>query len=234
LNVANGDYNFIHWTTPDEETRVWAKEAMVRGVKKVSVICLNQQGEIAIAESLKKELEKNGVEMVSYELFNAGDKDFKTIIMKAKKADPDMYMLLALSPEMELIAKQIRELGIETQMSSIEAFELTEQRDLFEGEWYVNAADPSQEFADNYEAKYGKAYAIGAPNSYDIFNLIVEGFETAGDGKTVPSSDAVVDALMGIKGFDGALGKLDIGAKGLVWSEASVRKIVDGKPVTIN
>jgi len=36
--IAKGEYNFLHWTTPDEENRVWINEAMKRNIKKVAFI----------------------------------------------------------------------------------------------------------------------------------------------------------------------------------------------------
>jgi ABC-type branched-subunit amino acid transport system substrate-binding protein len=75
---------------------------------------------------------------------------------------------------------------------------------------------------------------MGAPNAYDILSLIVEGFERAGKDPSVkPSPEEVSAALMQIKDFDGALGKLTVGEEGIVWSPAVVRMIQNGKPVTI-
>ena len=104
----------------------------------------------------------------------------------------------------------------------------------FEGEWYVNAAEPSGEFIVKYKARYDIMPTMGTPNMYDNFNLIVEGFERAGDGITKPTTEQVAHAISQIRGFPGVLGNLDVGEEGIVWSPAVIRMIKDGKPVTIS
>lgn len=208
-NVANGVYNFIHWTPPAEEARVWVAEAQKRGIKKFAILELNQQGVAAIIGAVKNEIEGKDMQIVADEKFNFGDRDFRTIILKAKQANPDIYLVEGFSPEIELLVKQIGELGITTPLTSIEAFEISDQPELFEGHWYVNAADPTGLFIDEYKAKYARTPQLGAANVYDSILLLAEAFENAGDGKTVPSSGAVVDALFNIKDFNGALGKME-------------------------
>ncbi len=231
-NIAKGKYNFIHWTTPDEEARKWAEEAERRGIKKVGVFLMNQQGAIAINDKMKEELEMRGIEVYE-EVFGLGTRDFKTIIMKLRQHDPDVYLMQTLSPELEILTKQTRELGIDTPLSGIECFEYTEQMGLFEGQWYVQAADPTDEFSRAFEQRFGEAYSIGSPNAYDVFNLLVTAYEKAGDGKSVPDTDDVIAELKKIDMFDGALGELEVDSKGIVHSEAVVRMIEDGRPVTI-
>lgn len=233
-NIAKGIFNFIHWTPPDEEVRVWVKEAQNRGIKKVAVFSVQQQGELAIAEELKKQGPAFGVEVVDEQIFPAGEKDFRTMLIKARQAKPDIFMLLAFSPEIDILYKQMKEMGVKEPVTSIEAFELTDDPAQFEGNWYVNGADFSGKFQSNFEKKYGKMPILGTANAYDILKLMVEGFERAGtDSSVKPSPEAVASALIQVKDFDGALGKLSIGETGIVWSPASVRIIQDGKPVTL-
>jgi ABC-type branched-subunit amino acid transport system substrate-binding protein len=80
---------------------------------------------------------------------------------------------------------------------------------------------------------YGTEPGIAAPNVYDIINLIVYGFENARTENEVPSSAEVATALATVKDFPGSLGPLAINEDGVVISQASVREIRDGKPVTI-
>ena len=140
----------------------------------------------------------------------------------------------ATTPELEILTKQIREAGIKTPVTTMEAFEFSDQLSLFEGMWYVNGADPTQWFIDLYTNKYGQGPKFGAANAYDVLNLIVKATELAGDGKTKPTRTEIRNALANIPEFDGALGThLTIDANGVVDSKAVVRIIKDGKPVTI-
>lgn len=140
---------------------------------------------------------------------------------------------MAFSPELEMLGKQIKEAGIEVPITSIEGFELSEQVDLFEGEWYINSADPTEDFANRFIEKSGKTPTLGAANAYDIFNLIVvaaEGVES--EAKPIP--EQIVGELMKINNYSGALGNLNVNDDGIILSKAAVRMIKDGKPVTVH
>ena len=230
--VAKGGYNFIHWTPPSEENKVFVAELQRRGIKKLGVFESNQQGAAAVMADLREKLKGTDIEIVTDQVFNPGEKDFRSIIAKAKNSEADIYLLMAFSPELEVLGKQIKEAGIETPLTSIESFELSEQVALFEGDWYVNAADPTTDFTDKFEAKTGESPTLGAANAYDIFNLVVEATEKI-KSSTKPTSSQIADELMKVKDFIGVLGSISINEDGIVVSKAAVRMIKDGKPVTV-
>ncbi|MEX1014546.1 MAG: ABC transporter substrate-binding protein, partial [Candidatus Paceibacterota bacterium] len=231
-NIANGFYNFIHWTPPSEENKVFIEELKRRDITKLGIFEVNQQGVAAVTNDLEEKLEGTGIEVVTKQAFNFGETDFRSIISKARDGGAEIYLLLAFSPEVEILARQIKEIGIETPLTSIESFEFTEQKDLFEGEWYVNGADPSDSFANEFELRAGTSPTPGAANGYDAFNLIVSASENIRQS-TKPTSDQIIEELLKINNFSGALGDLYINEDGIVISEAVVRMIQDGKPVTI-
>lgn len=232
-SVADGNYNFNHWTSPDEEGRLMAAELKKRGYKNVAAFYLNQQGVLAIMDGLKKNLEGSDIKFVSDEVINPGEKDFRTVISKAKAKNPDIYVAIFFTPQMEIIMKQLKEANVNAPITSVEGFALSNEPALFEGLWYVDSAAPKTDFADKFTAKYGKApTTYGAANAYDIFNLIVYGYEhTTAEKK--PKTEEVTKTLYTVKDYDGVLGKLSIDDKGVVFSSASVRVFKDGKPVPV-
>lgn len=234
-NIAKGEYNFIDWTSPKEENRAFIQELKNRGIKKIAIIALNQQGIVAIIDDMKSKLQGTGIEITYDELFNPGQKDFRTILLKARESNPDIYFMQSLSPELELSVKQAQELGINN-ITTIEAFEFSSQPELFNGYWYVSAAEPNQEFNNKYQQKYNKMPPLASPNCYDAFNLIVKSYEDAGKNlgaNEKPTTKQAADDLTNIKGFKGALGELNVLDDGIVDSKAILREMRNGKPVTI-
>ena len=234
-NVANGEYNFLHYTPPYQDTKMFISELKKRNINKVVFFGqYDNPGAGAIIGQFEKDVKNTDIELLAIQKFNTGTRDFRTLISEVKNLNPDIYVLIASSPEQEMLAKQIRESGITTPLTSIETFEFSDQLSLFEGMWYVNAADPEAWFVNSFESKYGHTPRFGSANGYDALNLIVQAVEKIGDGKTVPTREQIKDALAQVKGFDGALGKnLSIDKDGVVISEAVIRIIKDGKPVTI-
>ena len=225
--IAKGDYNFIHWTPPAEEARTLVSELEKRGIKKIAIFGANISGIIAVADEINKlALEKN-ITVTSTEIFNFGTTDFRTMISKAKEMQPEMYIPVAFSPEIEIITRQMRELGISDNVTTIESFENSNEPKLFEGLWYVNAADPTGAFIEMYKEKFGTMPSLGAANVYDIVNIIVNATEKSGT-----KTSGIVKELYKTD-LGGALGKLTIDPEGFVVSKAVLRIIKNGVPVTI-
>lgn len=237
MSIANGDYNFVNYTPPYKDSEVFIKELNKRGIK--TVVFFGQQdnpGVGAIITAFEKDIKNTNIKVLSNQKFNTGTRDFRTQIATIKNLNPDIYVLEASSPELETLTKQLREAGIKTPVTTMEAFEFSPELSLFEGMWYVNAADPQKWFVDLFTKKYpNDTPKFGAANGYDSLNLIVKAVEEVGDGKSVPTREEIKDALSKVKGFDGALGKnLSIDENGIVVSGAVVREIKNGSPVTIS
>lgn len=234
-HVADGDYNFVHYTPPYEDSKVFISELNKRGIKKV--VFFGQQdnpGVSAIINAFETDIKNTDIKVLSTQKFNTGTRDFRTQIASVKGLSPDIYVLEASSPELETLTKQLREAGIKTPVTTMEAFEFSSDLSLFEGMWYVNAADPETWFTDLFTKKYTDSPKFGSANGYDAVNLIVRAVEEVGDGKTAPTREQIKTALSQIKSFDGALGKnLSVDKNGLVVSSAVVRMVKGGKLETI-
>lgn len=233
--VAKGEYNFLHYTPPYKDSELFISELKKREIK--NVVFFGQQdnpGVGAIISAFENDIKDTDIKVLANQKFNTGTRDFRTQISSVKNLNPDIYVLEASSPELETLTKQIREAGITTPVTSMEAFEFSSDLSLFEGMWYVNAADPQQWFVDMFTKKYSEGPKFGSANGYDAINLIVKAVETKGDGKTVPSKEEIKDALSSVKDFDGALGdNLSVDKEGMIISGAVVRIVKDGKPVTV-
>jgi branched-chain amino acid transport system substrate-binding protein len=235
-DIAKGNTNFIHWTSAAEHSRVMINEMKKRGIKKVGLFGMNNQDVLIHRDDFRDKAKKAGIAVVFDEIFPVGEKDLRGLIAKAKesskKSPPDIYVVVAMSPEIEILTKQMREAGITTPLTTFSSFEATPEPGLFEGYWYVSPAEPTNKFIEDYKKRYGKYPSVCAGNAYDMFNLIVKAAENA-KTSSKPTSKEIAKELRKIKNFPGALGNLTVGQDGIVISEARVKMIKDGKPVVI-
>ena len=230
-NIAKGDYNFLHTVPPIKTTKLFIDELQRRNIKKLGIFELKQEGVVALMNALKENLKNSDIEIVTDQTFDSEQKDFKTLITKAKTSEAQIYLLLAFSPHVEIIAKQIKEMGVKTPLTSIQSFELTKERDLFEGQWYVSAVEPKDNYMKKFQDKYGKSPSIGSMNGYDLFNLIVTASEAIKGSK--PENESIKNSLLKIKNFDGVFGPATIDADGIIAFEPAVKIIKNGQPVII-
>lgn len=227
--IANGKFVFINATPPEEEVKTLISELNRRGHKRLGLFDMNQEGIAAIVGELKRQIQGTGIEIVSEQKFDPSTTDFRSMIVVSERAKPDIYLLNLLPPGLDNLAKQLRELKVQAPVTSVEMFEYTNQPKLFEGDWYIQAADGAAWFVQEYQEKFGQGYKICAPNLYDSFNFIVQALERKQGGE----ADELVGELLKIKNHSGALGVVNIEENHIVNSKAVVRTIKEGKPVTI-
>ncbi len=233
--LAEGDNNFLHWAPSKELNRLLVEEMQRRGIKKVGVFrTVSFEGWQVYMDDFLNRIKNTDIKMVSDQTFQDGTKDFRSMIAKAKPSQPDIYLLLAQTPELEILAKQIKEAGITTPLTSIESFEATKEVELFEGYWYVSAIAPTSDFTSSYKQKYHDKPPVASANAYDIVNLIVTAVEKTGSSSSKkPSTEKISKELRKIKNFPGALGKLVVGDDGIVLSGVQLKIIKDGEHVAI-
>lgn len=224
-----GDYNYIHWTPPFMEGELISSEIVKRGYKKVSIVDANHPGPMAVSEAVADSLEKEGVNVVSYDLTNIGEKDFRTVINNIKSKNPDIIVVTLFSPEVEILTKQMRELGLNTPVTSAETFEWSDQPELFEGMWFVSDARVSDEFNQKFEDRFGITPKPGSAYIYDLVYLLIDTQESS-DHKLSPQE--LQEEISKINSYNSTVfGEVPINDQGLFITGASVKKIENGKVV---
>ncbi len=81
--------------------------------KRMAIIHDKQQYGEGLASSVKKEVEKAGIDVALYEGVTAGDKDFSALIAKMKKENVDFIYYGGYHPELGLILRQSAEKGLD-------------------------------------------------------------------------------------------------------------------------
>jgi branched-chain amino acid transport system substrate-binding protein len=223
-----GDLNYAHWTSNEEQNTMLAQQIAKRGFKRPAAflnVSLNDY--VSIHTDLKTR-----VNLVATGEVQNGQTDFRTEIAKVKETNPDIIILVLRTPELDILTKQIKEMGLKVPLTTIEAFAVSKEKELYEGEFFVGGAEPAHGFVEAFKKKYGRDQTIGAPNAYDIVKMIMTSAEKVKtSGKPTPAQIAA--ELNKIKDFDGALGKLYMKPDGRVWSPPTVQMIKDGKVIHI-
>lgn len=227
-----GDMNFNHWTPPKAEAEKLVEKISGEGVEEVSILSMNHEGAAALAEEVVKSLELNDIKINIHEKVNPGSKDFRTSLNKIDDSNPEYLVFIMMTPEAELAARQIKELGLEYPIASIETPDFSPEPELFNGNWFINAAEPTEKFLNKYESEYGKNPSIFAGNSYDIIKVIGEVYIE--DGKVIKDHMTISDKLTDLGEYNaGGVGPFTINTDGTFVSEAVVRMMTDGKATTI-
>jgi len=231
-SIADGKMNFIHWTSPAAEAKRMLEEMTQRGHKTLAMINLNQQGVKAIEDELVKQSKDHGIDVVFVDHINPGTNEFRTVLLKMNQKNPDLVLFMMFDPEYDMIMTQYQQLGMKTPYSSIEVPSFVKDPSAFEGKWFVSAAVETKEFQDRYFGVYGEKPGFASANIYDAVKIIADASEEAETEKTL-NSETIAAYVRGLKDYDGALGRLTTQPDGIIWSDAALYTIKDGKPVAL-
>ncbi len=159
---------------------------------------------VGLKENFVKEFEKNGGKIVALESYSTGDKDFNAQLTKIKAANPDVVYLPDYYGTVALIAKQLRNQGIDTPIIGADGWDgLTENagdevlNGFYSNHYAADSSDPAvQAFVKNFKAKYNKEPNAFAALGYDSMYLLKDAILKAGttDVKAVREALEKIDA----------------------------------------
>lgn len=129
-------------------------------------------------KALKAEAVRAGLPIAYETEFADSVRNFGALIAAARAAGPDVYYVEALSPQLDILARQLADAKIRN-IASVVAPSLSEHPELFEGAWYTDSDLRDIAFRQRFEAQYpGTRFATHMmPYAYDDFNMIVQAFE---------------------------------------------------------
>ncbi len=188
-----------------------------------------------IAEVYKKTLEANGIQVVAFETYTTGDKDFSAQLTKIKDAGADSLFLPNYYSEVPLQVQQAHKLGFSGTILGSDSWGNLELIGLCgpdcEGYYFTThyapdiATPKAQAFIKAYEAAYGKTPDDVAALTYDSFGLLFQAIQAAGK----LDRQAVRDALAGITAFEGVTGNMQFKGSGDPVKSAVILQIKNGK-----
>jgi branched-chain amino acid transport system substrate-binding protein len=188
-----------------------------------------------IAEVYKQTLEENGLQVVAFETYTTGDKDFSSQLTKIQQTGADSLFLPNYYSEVPLQVQQARKLGFTGDVFGSDSWGSSELTTLcgaecdglyFTTHYAADIATPkAQSFIQAYEAAYGSTPDDVAALTYDSFGILFQAIQTAGK----IDREAVTDAIGSITSYDGVTGNMQFKGTGDPIKSAVVIQIKDGK-----
>lgn len=234
LDAADGQYGFINYLTAEQGVTRYLRHLAQRGspIPTVGIVALNEAGFVRIVDTLRQ-LSKDSIKIAFLESFNRGTTDFRSLVLKIRSHNPTTLLLLGLSPELEILNKQLRESKVSASISSIEAIGLLKDKSSFNDAWYVDAAEPPVEFRERFKERFGREVTPGLGHAYDSVMLLSQAFQRLLDDGEEVASENLARQFRAISNRFGVLGPLTVRSNGVIWSNAVVKKVVAGEVVTL-
>jgi len=209
---------------------------------KTAVIVVDQAQvySLGLAKAFKDAFTKAGGKILKEMKVSSGDKDFKAVVAQIKAANPDFIFMPMYHPEVSMIARQAKQIGLDKPMFSGDGVANQTFIDLggdaVEGYMFTDffdySAPPTQrskDFIKAYAEKTGKQevnsfVALGA----DAYNLMVDAMNRCANPE---DSICINNAIKATKNFEGVSGILTMDKTGNSTRSAVIKVIKDGKAV---
>lgn len=189
-----------------------------------------------VADAFKDQFTEKGSEIVADEGYGENDVDFKVQLTNIQKENPDVILIPEYYEKDVLIAKQIKELGIDATIIGPDGWDGVlatvdkGSEDTLNGVYFTNhyAVDDQSEkvkgFVDAYQSKYNEVPSAFSALGYDAVYLYKAAFEKA----QTTDSAKVVEALKGIE-IQGVTGDIKFGENNNPIKSATILKIENGE-----
>ncbi|MBP5534858.1 MAG: ABC transporter substrate-binding protein [Alphaproteobacteria bacterium] len=231
--VKKSPYVFSFILVPKDVAKAWLDVAYQRGVRKIAIINneAHAGGEYVIAAI--KELLPNypDMEIVGIEHIPLFGSDLRTTLLKMNAKKPDIYLATLLNPTLDEFGKKMKEQNITTPISSINRFEHSRNKELFEGNWAVGEEDYNEKLFAIYKERYKEDFdaSLGA-FVYDAFDMMIQAYEQS-DHKL--SGKELANRLLEQETFNSGFGVAKMDENGLLHAPVVVGEMHDEKFVPV-
>lgn len=229
-----------NWPSNNEEANSAAEYVFNKmNYKNASIVYVNNDWGLGLKENFEKKFSSLGGKIVTSEIYEYENKDFRTIILKLKETKPEAIYLAGNQKEMGFFMKQFGEAKLEIPIVSNTTF-LEEDCLKVAGQFAEGVIVPTpaykatdstsqsiSSFYNAFKSKYGKEPSLVDANGYDAVMLIVKAIKEKGNDPTLVS-----EYIRNLKTYDGAGGVLNF-TDGEVSLKNEFKKIVNGKAVVI-
>jgi branched-chain amino acid transport system substrate-binding protein len=213
-----GDFIFRSCFTDPFTGRVMARFALdhLQARRAVIMTDIKQDYSVGVAAELKQYFGANGGQLLEDLSFSTGDTDFRAQLSKLKTVRPEVVFLPAYYPEVSLILREARLLGVTAPFVGGEGWDSPALVQIAgksaDGSYYANhfsSRDPDprvQQFVTRYQERYHAVPDALAALWYDGMRLMADAIERAGSD----NPEKIRDALAQTKDFSGVTGNISL------------------------
>ena len=205
--TKGGQYMFTTSPNQADDAPFLAQYAVQElGKKKLVLLHLNTDWGKTTADLFEARAKELGATIAYRDAYLPDEKDFKTILTKARDANPDGLALMSYYTDAALIAQQARAQGVTAEIIANGATYSPKFLELggaaVEGvkttsPWFTGNPRPAvQEFVKKYRDRYGEDPNWFAGNAYDTVMILAHVIDKVGTDRK-----AIRDGLAGLKDY---------------------------------
>ena len=232
-----GDFIFRVCFLDEFQGRVMARFAKqkLNAQRIVTLTDLKQDYSVDLQKFFKEEFTKLGGTVAGQQSYSTGDTVFRAQLTAIQAAKPDAIFVPGYYPEVALIIKQGRQIGLTMPFLGCDGWAnqalLAVGGKAIDGCYLTNHFSPDdqapvvKDFVTKYQATYGSLPDTFAALGYDAASILCDAIKRAGSA----DSQEIRNALAKTAGFDGVTGKISLDANRNASKPCLIITVKDGK-----
>jgi branched-subunit amino acid ABC-type transport system permease component/ABC-type branched-subunit amino acid transport system substrate-binding protein len=210
------------------------------GAKRLAVVYENTQFGSSVARAALEQAPRAGIEVVTFEAYDAGATDFTPLLTRVKSASPDAVLFVSYLADATLLMRQSKEIDLNPKVFTAggAGFSLpdflkgagdTAEYTISVTQWTPDAKwTGSREWAENFRARFNYEPSYHSVQSYISLKILADAIERAGTIDRTAIRDSIrtssLDSIFGPIRFD-EVGQND--------HPVAITQVLNGKFVTI-
>jgi len=198
-----GDYNLTMVNPIEDCVPDFLKFLDKKGYHKIALMGVRNATWQSVFDTLDRLNEDGQIDLAYKRIYQPGERDFRLGLQQIPE-DIDVLLIVSWPPELNIIARQFREQGVDIPITSIAgSFIFSKDRELFEGciDSYFFDLIKADEL--NRKMTGQPVYSGGGPMAYDEIFFIHQIFESFPE--MMPSSEQVMDRIRKLGQLDGPM-----------------------------
>jgi branched-chain amino acid transport system permease protein len=210
------------------------------GAKRLAVVYENTQFGSSVARAALEQAPRAGIEVVTFEAYDAGATDFTPLLTRVKSASPDAVLFVSYLADATLLMRQSKEIDLNPRVFTAggAGFSLpdflkgagdTAEYTISVTQWTPDAKwTGSHEWAENFRARFNYEPSYHSVQAYISLKILADAIERAGSTDRAAIRDSIrtssLDSIFGPIRFD-EVGQND--------HPVAITQVLNGKFVTV-
>lgn len=230
-----GEYIFRNWQSDALEGDLDARFAYNRlGWREISIVYVGNAYGTGLKTVFEKSFHLMGGKILTSEQFQQGATDLRSQLERIRRSNPHGIYMPGYPPEMAILLRESKELGINARFLSVQAFDdpqiLQLAKGATEGVIFSVPEPPDttnsivNNFTMHYRTMFGKEPGVCSNTGYDALRILVWAINQGGY-----SGPEVQKQLLKLKDFPGAAGSTTFDENGDVIRPFIFKTVKDGQ-----
>ena len=179
MSLTQKGYNYIMGPTPEDDMKTLFDYLQRRGYKRLALILENDSYVKLIQPYIHQFAKEKGIEIVFEDNIQPSDRDFRILLTKAEKTNPDIYLLQAFNPVFDILVRQLSQYAPNKAFTgAYVAGSQSQQPELMEGQAFLDVDTTDSNFIQRYKEEYNTKPEQMAVIAYPMLDILLKTIET--------------------------------------------------------